>query len=667
MATRSDADRRVLILAPSGVDATVVENVLARVGLHSCICANVETLISELRAGAGAAIVAEEVIRRAEIELLSDLLATQPEWSDLPIILLAIENHDVGPLVERLCQRSNRHVSVLERPLRSSTLQAAMQAAIRSRERQYQVRDELEGRRKAERALRVSEERLRLAAEAAQFGTYDADLVRGEIHSTLETRRILGLAGDAATPLDAQALLDQIHPEDRQQVLDATAASFDPAGTGIVDTEHRIVLPGGAVRWIMVRGRTTFRKHGERRRAVRSTGTMIDITKRKQAEEKLVEADRRKDTFLAMLAHELRNPLAALRISLDVVRMAEGSPDQAAKSCQIMERQLEALVRLVDDLVDVSRVIRGKMELQIKRVELQSVLQRAVDESAVFVREAGHDLSVDLGERSIFLDADPIRLSQVFTNLLSNAAKYTPAGGHVELSVERDRDRVRVSVRDDGFGIAAADLKSIFEMFGQAHGPLERGHKGLGIGLSLARSLVEKHGGVIGAHSDGPGKGSRFDVWLPVAGGAELEAAESAARAAAPPLDAPRPVGEKSRRVLVVDDNRDAASSLAKWVEILGHETRCAFDGFEALAVAAGFRPHLVLLDIGLPEMNGYEVARRIRAQEWGEKMILAAVSGWGRDADRDEAKRAGFDRHLTKPPQPQSLRDLLEMISAPD
>lgn len=654
----SDVGRDVLVVAPSGADATVVKDVLARVGLETRICRRAAALGDEIRRGAGAAIIAEEAIGAADVDILNELLAAQADWSDLPVILLAAAGHDVGPLLEKLCRSASRHVSVLERPIRSSTLQAAAQAAIRSRERQYQVRNELERRRRAECALRSSEERLRLAAEAAQFGTYDVDLVDGDISTTLETRRILG-AEETVEPLSAELLVKQIHPEDRQRVWDAMMASFDPNGVGVVDEEHRVVLPDGDVRWVMVRGRTTFDGEGRQRCAVRSTGTMIDITKRKRAEEQLKEADRRKDKFLATLAHELRNPMAALRISLDVVAMTEGRGANAAKSCQIMERQIETLVRLVDDLVDVSRIIQDKMQLRRARVQLHSVIERALEDSAFAIEEAGHELSVSVPPEPIELDADPVRLAQVFANLLSNAAKYTPRCGHIDLEAERLAEGVRVSVRDDGFGISAAQRETIFEMFGQAHGTLERGQKGLGIGLSLAKSLIEMHGGTIEVHSDGADLGSRFDVWLPVA-----ESAGENANGGAPPE---RPRAVERRRVLVVDDNRDAAQALAEWMELQGHESRCAYDGAEALVEAARFRPQLVLLDIGLPKMTGYDVARRIRSEPWGEGMILAAISGWGRDADRAEAARAGFDRHLTKPPQPESLRALLDLVADKD
>ncbi len=654
--TKRDAEHCILVMTPSGADAEVVSEVLERIGLATRVCPTTASLGARIRAGAGAAVVAEEAIGPDDIEVISALLAAQPEWSDIPVLLLAAAGHDVGPLLERLCRTARRHISVLERPIRSSTLQAAAQAAIRSRERQYQVRDELELRRRAESALRASEERLRLAAEAARFGTYDVDLISGNVATTLETRRILG-ADEALDPLPAELLVEQIHPEDRQTVFDAMLASFDPHGKGVVDEEHRVVLPDGTVRWIMVRGRTTFGAGGVR--AVRSTGTMIDITKRKRAEEQLKEADRRKDRFLATLAHELRNPMAALRISLDVLAMNEGLGANAAKSCQIMERQIETLVRLVDDLVDVSRIIQDKLQLRRTRVHLNSVVERALEDSAASIDEAGHTLSVSIPRTPIEVDADPVRLAQVLANLLSNATKYTPRGGRIGLTVERQADRVRISVSDDGYGISADQRDTIFEMFGQAHGTLERGQKGLGIGLSLAKSLIEMHGGTIEVHSDGADRGSRFDVWLPVAD----NVGESANGGA--PLERSRAV--ERRRVLVVDDNRDAAQALAEWMELQGHESRCAYDGDEALIEASRFRPQLVLLDIGLPKMTGYDVARRIRSEPWGEGMVLAAVSGWGSDADRAEAARAGFDRHLTKPPQPESLRALLNLVADKD
>nr|MBS0021649.1 PAS domain S-box protein [Gammaproteobacteria bacterium] len=380
-----------------------------------------------------------------------------------------------------------------------------------------------------------------------------------------------------------------------------------------------------------------------------------DITERKETEKKLREFDRRKDEFLAMLGHELRNPLASLANAVEILRMVQ-DPETVEKSRAIMQRQLAQLTRLVDDLLDVSRISQGKLHLQRSRIELAAVVRSALEDIQELVEQRGHKLSVTFPEVPIFLEADPIRLSQVLTNLLTNAAKYTPPGGHIELLVEWREAGARVSVRDNGLGIPPDKLDSAFEMFGQLDRTLETTYKGLGVGLSLVKSLVELHGGTIEAHSDGLGKGSAFRVWLPIA--STIEASQQGTQSgavAAPPL--------ATRRVLLVDDNPDVAHSLARLMEMLGHETRIAFDGLEAVEVAAVFQPHLVLLDIGLPKLDGYDAARRIRAQPWGEQMVLAAVTGWGQEVDRQRAKVAGFDHHLTKPVKIEALQALLDGV----
>lgn len=382
-----------------------------------------------------------------------------------------------------------------------------------------------------------------------------------------------------------------------------------------------------------------------------------DITERKQTEKKLREFDRRKDEFLAMLGHELRNPLASLANAVEILRMAQ-DPETVEKSRAIMQRQLAQLTRLVDDLLDVSRISQGKLRLQKSRIELAAVVHSALEDIQELVEQRGHKLSVTLPEVPIFLEADPIRLSQVLTNLLTNAAKYTPPGGHIELLVERREAGARVSVRDNGLGIPPDKLDSVFEMFGQLDRTLETTYKGLGVGLSLVKSLVELHGGTIEAHSDGLGKGSAFSVWLPLA--SAIEASQQGTQSGA--VRAPP---RATRRVLLVDDNPDVAHSLARLMEMLGHETRIAFDGLEAVEVAAVFQPHLVLLDIGLPKLDGYDTARRIRAQPWGEQMVLAAVTGWGQEVDRQQAKAAGFDHHLTKPVNIEALQALLDGVRA--
>jgi PAS domain S-box-containing protein len=382
-------------------------------------------------------------------------------------------------------------------------------------------------------------------------------------------------------------------------------------------------------------------------------GIGIDITDRKRYEESLREADRRKNDFLATLAHELRNPLAPIRTGLEVLRRAEGDPGLREQARAMMERQLAQMVRLIDDLLDVSRITRGKFELRKEKIDLTGVVQAAVEGSRPLIEASGHQLTVALPPGPVLLHADPTRLAQVFGNLLTNAAKYTDRGGRIRLTAELQGGEVVVSVKDSGIGIAAEHLPRLFEMFAQVGSALERSQGGLGIGLSLVKGLVEMHGGTVRASSEGPGRGSEFVVRLPVA-------APSPPSGPTPGVGSEPPGARPGRRILVADDNRDTAYSLAVVLRLAGHEVHAAHDGQEAVEAAAWFRPDVALLDIGMPKLNGLQAARHIRGQPWGRQVVLVAISGWGQEEDRRRSREAGFDEHLTKPVAPAELERVL-------
>jgi len=374
------------------------------------------------------------------------------------------------------------------------------------------------------------------------------------------------------------------------------------------------------------------------------------------AQEALREADRRKNEFLAMLAHELRNPLAPIRNAAGILRRAAGDPQTVETICSMLERQIGFMVRLVDDLLDVSRITRNRIELRRERLELATALDQAVEAVRPLSRKARHRVTVSLPSAPVYLDADPVRMTQVFTNLLDNACKYMAPGGQVRLSAEvvpaqgDAPGEVVVRVRDEGIGIPAEQLSRIFEMFAQVDTSLERTNAGLGIGLSLVNSLVELHGGKVEAHSEGPGHGSEFVVRLPtVAANGAVKQAQEGERTM------------KRYRMLVVDDNRDSAESLALLLKLTGHDTRTALDGEAAIREAAENQPDVVLLDIGMPKLNGYDACRRIRSEPWGRDMILIAQTGWGQDDDRRRTEEAGFDGHVVKPVDPD---DLIRMVT---
>jgi PAS domain S-box-containing protein len=523
-------------------------------------------------------------------------------------------------------------------------------------EAQLVAERELRQRAETETAQRqANESRLHLALAAGRMGAWDWDIPSGRVSWSEELEAIHGLEpGSFAGTLDA--FRSDVHPADVERLERAIAAAFETPREDY-NIEYRVVREDGACRWLAARGRMLVDSEG---RPARMVGICCDTTERKRAEEAIREADRRKDDFLATLAHELRNPLAPLRAGVAVIRRATGDPDTIVEHCTVMERQLRQLTRLVDDLLDVSDLTHRGLHLEKSRVELAAVARAAVEQIRILVDEADHTLAVGLPEEPIVLDADPVRLGQVLTNLLGNAVKYTPHGGRIELAAERDGARVRLSVRDSGLGIPPDKLDTVFEMFGQLDRSLETGYRGLGIGLTLVKALVHMHGGTIEAQSEGLGKGSVFNVWLPIAVGTEASSAAHVPRDPAPEV---RSIA--NCRVLLVDDNRDVACSLARLIRLLGHEIRIAFDGPEALQIADEFRPDVVLMDIGLPKLNGYDAARAIRSKPWGKTMTLVALTGWGRKSDRRRSHESGFDRHLTKPVEAEVLESLLNSCSA--
>jgi PAS domain S-box-containing protein len=394
---------------------------------------------------------------------------------------------------------------------------------------------------------------------------------------------------------------------------------------------------------------------------------VLDVTQRKLAEETvrqsearlkeanraLQAADRRKDEFLATLAHELRNPLAAIRNAAAILTAMESSHPEARWVPEVIDRQLAQMSRLLEDLLDVSRIAHDKLALRLQRVELSEVVQDAIETCGPQLDAGKHALAVALPAGPIFLDADPVRLEQVFSNLISNAAKYTPPGGHIRVTGERRGDEVVVGVTDDGVGISPEMLPRLFEIFSQGERALERSQGGLGVGLSLVRGLLELHGGRVEAKSDGIGKGSEFTVHLPLIAQSPSESLSRGAVAEGEALAA-------KCRVLIADDARDGADSLAVILAMKGHETHAAYDGEEAMAAAARLRPDVVILDIRMPKRNGYEACRFIREQPWGKAMVLIALSGWGTEDDRRRTEEAGFDHHLVKPVAPDVLFALI-------
>jgi signal transduction histidine kinase/ActR/RegA family two-component response regulator len=514
---RFDLERRVLVLGPTERDAKLACSVLERAGVECLVCSDLESLCRNAEAGTGAVLLPEEAIDREGESCLTALLARQPPWSDLPVLVLARSGADSAGVAQAMNSLGN--VTVLERPMRVAALVSAVRTALRARERQLQIREHLAERERSEQVLR--------------------------------------------------------------------------------------------------------------------------------------EADRRKDEFLAILAHELRNPLAPIRNSVHILRATSRSEPVVEHVGEVIERQVNQMVRLVDDLLEVSRITRGTIDLRREEVDLAGTLASAVETSMPLIEQGGQRLAVALPAEPLTVAGDSVRLTQVFANLLNNAAKYTAAGGEIELRAERAGDSIEVAVRDTGRGIPAEMLPRVFEMFAQVDRSPDRVRGGLGIGLTLVKRLVEMHGGSVEARSEGLGKGSEFVVRLPLAAAGSQSAAGAAAKRT-------RSAVLAARRILVVDDNRDAASSLGMLLELRGAEVLVVHDGPAALKALATHQPSVVLLDIGMPGMDGYEVARRIRQQPEHRDVTLIALTGWGQEEDRQRSRAAGFDYHLTKPADVAALESLL-------
>jgi PAS domain S-box-containing protein len=510
-------------------------------------------------------------------------------------------------------------------------------------------------RRRAVRELRESEERFRLlVAGVKDYAIVFLDQAGQVISWNEGAERILGYTTEEIV---GQPFARFFSPDDSkyggpQRALQRAAAQ----GESQEDT------------WLIRKDGSRFFASGVtvalRDEADRPRGFAIilrDLTDRKRLEETLrqraealVAADRRKDEFLAMLAHELRNPLAPIRNAVQVLRLRAAQDPAVRQASTIIERQVRNLVRLVDDLLDMSRVSRGKMELRKERVDLAAVVNWAVETARPLITKRRHQLTVTVPPQPLGLDADPVRLGQILSNLLNNAAKYTDPGGHIWVTARREGDKAVVSVRDTGIGIAPEMRARIFDLFMQAEPSPDRTQGGLGIGLSLVRRLVEVLGGTITVESEGPGCGSEFTVRFPLAAPAPAPAPRETAPAPAKAVPTP------PRRVLVVDDNRDGAESLAMLLGVWGHEVELAGDGAEALSAVKNRRPDVVLLDIGLPGMDGYQVAQRLRREPGMADTLLVALTGYGQDEDRRRSREAGFDDHLVKPVDPDRLEQLL-------
>jgi PAS domain S-box-containing protein len=564
-------------------------------------------------------------------------------------------------------------------------------------------------RKQAEEALRESEEQFRLLADTAPVLIW----VNGLDGCEFVNRKYLQFLGRSMEEVQRMRWVTALHPDDAGTYLGVYQQAFEERTP--FEAQFRFRRADGEYRWMKSAALPRFAASGKFSGFV---GCSLDVTDIKRSEEALAEADRRKNEFLAMLAHELRNPLAPIRNALEILRLAQSgekseggsfaiphsppaTPPDLATPIEMIDRQIAQMVRLVDDLLDVSRISRGTIQLRTGFIDLASVVNDAVETIRPLCESKGLHFTVTLPPQPVYLNADPIRLVQVMGNLLNNAYKFTDKGGRIWLTAEvsdecrvtsaeekddtvvaRHPSLVTIRVRDTGIGIAVDQLSRIFEMFAQIDTSLERTRSGLGIGLTLAKNLVELHGGELEAQSGGLGQGCEFVVRLPLVASDKCLVTSDEKEETGEKSDQLRVTSDKKeeavdgealklvtghsslvtekRRILVVDDNVDSAESLTLLLDLGGNETYTAYDGLEALAAAADLRPDVILLDIGLPELNGYDVARRIREQPWGKQIVLVALTGWGQEEDRRRSRDAGFDHHLTKPVDPVTLKKLL-------
>jgi PAS domain S-box-containing protein len=500
------------------------------------------------------------------------------------------------------------------------------------------------------RALETSEKLYRAIGESINYGVWVCDAQGRNIYTSDSLLRLVGQTQEQASNYGWGNIL---HPDDVEETM---AAWMECARTGSTwYREHRMLGIDGRYHSILAQGLPIRDEHGN---VQRWAGINLDISRLKSTERALLEADRRKDEFLATLAHELRNPLAPIRNAVRILDSDAADERQRKWGREVIARQVYRMSLLLDDLLDVSRITRGQLELKKDYVDLKSVIGIAVETARPLIDAKQHKLSVVLPAENIKLEADPLRLSQVIGNLLTNAAKYTDPEGSIALTARLENTELVIVIRDDGIGLPEEVIPGLFTMFSQVNSAIDRAEGGLGIGLALVKGLVALHGGRVEVRSEGLGRGSEFIVHLP-----HKVLAPSAARVEVESTGAANANVIRRGLVLVADDNRDAADSLSMVLRFVGYEVVTAFNGAEALELGARARPRAAIIDIGMPGMSGHEVARRMRLEAWGKNAVLVALTGWGQEQDRQAAIAAGFDEHLTKPVDPDDVERVLDRL----
>ena len=666
-AAPSTADEsRVLLLPPTQRDADAIRRVLSDAAITCVICSDVVSLCTEIARGAAAVLISEEALIASPNELIA-CVHDQPVWSDLSTVVLSRSGTEAPKLGLLLPKLGN--VTVVERPVRITTLLSLIRLCVRGRERQYQVREQLVQQKKAETNLRASEERLTMAVQTGKLGVWEVDLVNSVMTCSEECKANYGRNADE--DFTYANLWDTVHSEDVSRVRAEVVRSVTELAD--YDTEYRIIWPDRTLHWVLVRGRPSVNRKGE---AVRMVGVSLDITERKMAEEQrvaLLEAERAarseaeragqmKDEFLATLSHELRTPLNAILGWSQVLSLRPPTGDELADGLRTIERNARAQTQIIEDLLDMSRIVSGKVSLQMQRAALAPIVQAAIDTVKPTLDAKGVTIDVQFDDTDSLLRGDVNRLQQVFWNLLTNAAKFTPKGGKVSVTLKEVNSEFEVAVSDSGQGISSEFLPRVFDRFRQADATTTRRHGGLGLGLSIVKQLVDLHGGRVSATSAGVGHGATFTVVFPVLAMNALSEKRSVPivrtdRGTSASAHTPLPSLD-GVRALVVDDERDSRELVKRLLEEAHAVVASAGSAREAWEWLQKSTADVLISDIGMPGEDGYSLIKRVRGltTERGGHTPAIAVTAYARAEDRVHAIRAGFQHHLSKPIEPAEL-----------
>jgi signal transduction histidine kinase/CheY-like chemotaxis protein len=654
-------EKRVLLVAPTARDGEITRSLLAKAGLTCVVCENLNHLVKELHVGAGAVLLTEEAITGEGIEELLTTVAEQPSWSDIPVVMM-MRQGDQSPVATGVL-RSLRNVTLLERPAPTLSVVSAVQAAVRGRERQYQMRDQFESIRKGEVRSRELQEQLEIAVDASELGTFHCDMPLDKIVWNARCKAHFWLPQEAE--IDFDLFYSILHPDDRQRTREAIAACV--YGGKVYDIEYRTVSPQGEVRWVRATGRTYYKEE----KPVRFDGTTQDITDRKRVEEERkqlldiertarLEAERTsrmKDEFLATLSHELRTPLNAILGWTQLLKRDQQDPEMLSEAISVIERNVRVQNQLIEDLLDMSRIISGNLRLDVQRVKLPEIINAAMEGVKPTAETKGVRLEKVIDRLVGPVSGDPGRLQQVLWNLLTNAIKFTPKGGKVRVLAEGKQSYVEISVTDTGEGIIRDFLPHLFERFSQADGSAKRKHRGLGLGLSIVKNLVEMHGGTVQANSRGEGQGATFIIHLPLHALESSEGEESTPHPRMSLSDlsvgCERP-NLRGVKVLVVEDEADAREFIRRFLVECEALPAVAASVAEAQKLLLTFKPDVIVSDIGMPQKDGYEFIRDVRKQ--GLTTPAVALSAYVRAEDRIRSAQNGYQTHLAKPVEPAEL-----------